>query len=111
VRSTSRRPAARTISADRSPERPNFRHEKAARATEEGAFAAEILALEGVDTDGDPVMHDRDEGVRFDANLDAISKVKPFSEKNLLTAATASQICDGASGVMIVSKERLQHTV
>lgn len=43
----------------------------------------------------------------MNATLDGIAGVKPLTEKNLITAATASQMCDGASGVMIVSERAL----
>ena len=49
-----------------------------------------------------------DEGIRFDATLDGIKGVKLIAENGKLTAATASQICDGASGVMVVNEKRPQ---
>jgi acetyl-CoA C-acetyltransferase len=48
-------------------------------------------------------VHDRDEGVRSDASLESIGSVKLLSEGGTLSAATASQICDGASGVLVAS--------
>ncbi len=49
-----------------------------------------------------------DEGIRFDSTLDAIKSVKLLREDGKLSAATSSQICDGASGVMIVSEAGLR---
>jgi acetyl-CoA C-acetyltransferase len=48
--------------------------------------------------------HIVDEGIRFDASLDGIKGVKLIKEGGKLTAANASQICDGASGVMVVNE-------
>jgi len=53
-------------------------------------------------------VHDHDEGVRADASLESIGSVKLLSEKGTLSAATASQICDGASGVLVASAEAVR---
>ena len=53
-------------------------------------------------------MHTVDEGIRFDASLDGIKGVKLLREDGKLTAASSSQICDGASGVMVVSEAGLK---
>lgn len=83
-------------------------HRKAARAVAAGAFAAEILVLDGKDAEGSTVRHDQDEGIRFDATPEGIAGVRPITEKGLITAASASQMCDGASGVMVVSERALK---
>ena len=49
-----------------------------------------------------------DEGIRFDASLEGIKGVKLIAENGKLTAASASQICDGASGVMVVNEKGLK---
>ena len=49
-----------------------------------------------------------DEGIRFDATLDGIRGVKLLQEGGVITAATSSQICDGASGVMVVNEKGLK---
>lgn len=78
-------------------------HQRAIQATETGAFENEIIALQI-----DDEMHRVDEGIRFDANLESISAVKPLVENGVVTAANASQICDGASAVLIVSERALK---
>ena len=83
-------------------------HRKAARATEEGAFADEIVALPVTGEDGETRLHDRDEGIRFDATLEGIASVKLLKEGGKISAANASQICDGASGVLVVSERALK---
>jgi acetyl-CoA C-acetyltransferase len=83
-------------------------HRKAAAATEAGAFHAEIFPLTVQGPDGAEMIHDVDEGIRFGATEEAISGVKLISEGGRLTAATASQICDGVSGLIIVNEQGLK---
>ena len=83
-------------------------HQRAIAATQGGAFKNEILALDGVDAEGGKVRHDSDEGIRFNADLQGMRGVKLLQEGGALTAATSSQICDGASGVMVVSEQALK---
>ena len=83
-------------------------HQRAIAATQGGAFKDEILGLEVVTADGKTEMHTVDEGIRFDASLDAIKGVKLLAEGGAITAASSSQICDGAAGVMIVNEKGLK---
>jgi acetyl-CoA C-acetyltransferase len=82
-------------------------HRKAARAADEGAFDEEIVPLRIVDADGNETLHVRDEGIRGDATLKGIAAVKLLQEGGRISAANASQICDGASGVLVVSERAL----
>lgn len=79
-------------------------HQKAAAASRSGAFAREIVPL---DVGGEP--HITDEGIRADASLEAIGSVKLLQEGGVISAANASQVCDGASGVLVVSGAALKH--
>jgi acetyl-CoA C-acetyltransferase len=81
---------------------------RAAEATRAGSFDREIVPIEVITHDGAAHTHATDEGIRFDASLDAIRGVKLIQEGGRLTAATSSQICDGASGVMIVNERGLK---
>jgi acetyl-CoA C-acetyltransferase len=83
-------------------------HQRAIAATQAGAFKDEIIALDGKDAEGNAVRHDSDEGIRYDSSLDSIRAVKLLREGGQITAATSSQICDGASGVMVVSEKALK---
>ncbi|MFT6276965.1 MAG: acetyl-CoA C-acetyltransferase/acetyl-CoA acyltransferase, partial [Halioglobus sp.] len=80
-------------------------HVKAKTAVEEGRFKAEIVPIDVSLEDGTQITHDQDEGIRMDATLDAIAGLQPMQEGGRLSAANASQICDGASAVMVVSGE------
>ena len=82
-------------------------HLRAAAALEAGAFDREIVPLEIVTADG-PMVHDRDEGVRANSTLESIGAVKLLVETGTLSAATASQIADGASGVLVASEKAIR---
>jgi len=82
-------------------------HHKAIAATQAGAFNREIVPIE-VDTPDGKVMHTTDEGIRYDATLESIASVRLIQEGGALTAASASQVTDGASGVLIVSEAALR---
>jgi len=83
-------------------------HLRAIAATQSGAFQAEILPIEITVADGSKELHRVDEGIRFDATLDSIRSVKLLAEGGAVTAATSSQICDGASGVIIASERAVK---
>ena len=83
-------------------------HQRAIAATRAGAFEQEILPIEIALADGKTELHSVDEGIRFDGTLEGIRSVKLLQEGGRVTAATASQICDGASGVMIVNERGLK---
>lgn len=90
-------------------------HHRAAQATADGLFDNEILPLQAkiynpkentmVALDE---MHTVDEGMRPNATIDMIHGVKPIQEGGFITAANASQICDGASGVLVVNEKGLK---
>jgi len=84
-------------------------HQRAIAATQAGKFKDEIIPLPITRADGSTDTHAIDEGIRFDVTLDGIKGVKLINENGgRLTAATASQICDGASGVMVVNEKGLR---
>jgi acetyl-CoA C-acetyltransferase len=83
-------------------------HQRAIAATQGGRFKDEIVPLPITRADGSTDIHSIDEGIRFDVSLEGIKGVKLIAENGKLTAASASQICDGASGVMIVNERGLK---
>jgi acetyl-CoA C-acetyltransferase len=83
-------------------------HQRAIAATQAGKFKDEIVPLPITRADGSTDTHRVDEGIRFDASLEGIRSVKLIAENGKLTAASASQICDGASGVMVVNESGLR---
>lgn len=83
-------------------------HKRAAAATRSGAFEREIVPLPVQAADGSTTLHTEDEGIRADATMESIGAVKLLQEGGTITAANASQICDGASGVLVVSEAALK---
>ena len=85
-------------------------HQRAIAATHGGAFDGEILPITVRPADGSASneLHTVDEGIRFDVTLAAIQSVKLLQEGGAITAANASQICDGASGVLVVNERGLK---
>lgn len=83
-------------------------HQRAVAAIEAGAFNDEIVPVEVTLADGSSTLHTIDEGVRFGATLDGIASVKLLQEGGSISAANASQVCDGASGVLVVSERGLK---
>lgn len=83
-------------------------HRKAAVAIGNGAFDAEIVPLPVRKADGDEFLHRQDEGVRRDASLEGLARLKTLQSGGVITAGNASQICDGASGVLIVNERALK---
>ena len=82
-------------------------HRKAVAATQGGKFKDEIVPID-IETPEGKEQHTSDEGIRYDASAEGMAGVKKLSEEGVLTAASSSQICDGASAVLIVSEEALK---
>ena len=75
-------------------------------ATAEGRFENEIVPVE-VDLGDGPVMHTADEGIREGTTAEKLATLKPaFAEDGKITAGNSSQICDGASAVLVMSAEK-----
>ena len=83
-------------------------HRRAAAAVEVGKFDAEIVPLDVVTAEGEVMVHAVDEGIRFDATLERIASVKLLTEGGVITAANASQICDGAAALLVVNEAGLK---
>jgi acetyl-CoA C-acetyltransferase len=82
-------------------------HKKAAKATENGWFKDEIMPLEIPQKKKDPIIFEKDEGIRPDSSLEKLAKLTPFFKKDgVVTAGNASQITDGASAVVVMSAEK-----
>lgn len=81
-------------------------HERAAAATKEGRLASEIVPVHVPQRRGDPVVVETDEGIRPGTTVASLAALRPaFSPAGSITAGNASQISDGASAVVVMSKE------
>jgi len=82
-------------------------HQKAARATAEGAFADEMLPISIPQKKGDAIVIDRDEGIRADTSMEALGALKPtFKKDGTVTAGNAPGVNDGASALVVMAAER-----
>ena len=81
-------------------------HRRAARATDEGRFTAEIVPVT-VDTPRGKKQLTVDEGIRRDTSLEALAALKPafVADGGAVTAGNASQLSDGAAAVLVMSEE------
>lgn len=76
--------------------------QRAARATKDGLFEAEITA---VGTEDGVVL--TDQGVRPDTTAESLAGLKPaFQEDGVVTAGNASQISDGSAALLITSSDK-----
>jgi acetyl-CoA acyltransferase len=76
-------------------------HKKAAAATDAGAFDRQLVPV--------PAAPDllADEGIRRNSSMEALAGLSPaFREDGVVTAGNASQISDGAAGVIVTTPER-----
>jgi len=81
-------------------------NQRAAAAIAAGRLAEEIVAVAVKQRKGDPLMVKDDEGVRADTTMDSLGGLKPaFDKEGTITAANASQISDGGSAVIVMSKK------
>jgi len=80
-------------------------NELAANAIKDGKFAEEIVPVEVPQRKGDPILVEHDEGVRPGTTVETLSKMRPaFDKDGTITAANASQLSDGASAMVLMSR-------
>ena len=80
-------------------------NQRAAAAIESGKFADEIVAVSVPQRKGDPILVEHDEGVRANTTVETLAGMRPaFDKEGTITAANASQLSDGASAVVVMSK-------
>lgn len=83
-------------------------HALAHKATVEGRFKNEIIAMEGHDADGFLKLIDSDEVIRPETNMADLAKLRPvFDPANgTVTAGTSSALSDGASALLVMSADK-----
>jgi len=83
-------------------------HQKAAAAQAAGKFDEEIIPVT-IDTEDGPVIVTKDEGVRPGTNPETLATMAPcFKDDGIVTAATSSQMTDGAAFVLMMSEEKAE---
>jgi acetyl-CoA C-acetyltransferase len=101
--------SAGTISRDEQDELAMKSHQRAAAAIASGKFADEIVPVSMAQRKGDPIIIDTDEGVRASTTMESLGGLKPaFDKDGTVTAGNASQISDGASAMVIMSKREAE---
>ena len=102
-----RRRAATSVGREAQDEFAARSHQKAARATAEGAFKDEILPVSIPQKKGDPIVVDRDESIRADTTVESLGALKPaFKKDGTVTAGNAPRVNDGASALVVMAAER-----
>jgi acetyl-CoA acyltransferase len=83
-------------------------HAKAWEATQTGRFKREIVGIEGHDANGIRVLCEIDEVIRPETTVEALAALAPaFDPRNgTVTAGSSSAISDGASAMLVMSRER-----
>jgi acetyl-CoA C-acetyltransferase len=82
---------------------------RAAEAWETGRFDGEVVPVSVPQPKGDPVVVERDEGIRADTTVERLAALRPaFSEDGTVTAGNASQISDGACAVVVASEDAVR---
>jgi len=82
-------------------------HRRAAAGWESGRLAEESVAVSVPVAKGDPILVERDEGVRPQTTTEALGALRPaFQKDGTITAANASQVSDGAAAVVVMSAEK-----
>jgi acetyl-CoA C-acetyltransferase len=81
-------------------------HQRAAEATKNGLFAAEIAPVTVAQKGGDQLTVTEDEGIRPGTTVEALARLRPaFGADGTITAGTSSQMSDGAAAVVVMSAE------
>ena len=82
-------------------------HLKAAKASAAGVFDPEVVKVKIAKEGGEVVEFARDEGPRADTTVEKLGRLKPaFKPDGVLTAGNSSQLSDGASAVVVASREK-----
>ncbi|HEY3161723.1 MAG TPA: acetyl-CoA C-acetyltransferase [Vicinamibacterales bacterium] len=82
-------------------------HRRAAAATAEGRFRAEIVPIEVPQRKGPPLVIDRDESIRPETSMQTLGALKAaFQKDGTVTAGNAPPVNDGAAALVVMSADR-----
>jgi acetyl-CoA C-acetyltransferase len=83
-------------------------HQRAAMAWADGRFEQEVVPISVPQRKGDPKIVSQDEGVRPDANAEALAKLRVLMPSGIVTAGNAAQQNDAAAGCLVVAEDKLE---
>jgi len=83
-------------------------HRRAAAAWEAGRFADEVVPVDVPQKQGDALRFARDEGIRPDATVESLAKLRPLMKDGTVTAGNSSQQNDAAAACLVVAEDKLQ---
>jgi acetyl-CoA C-acetyltransferase len=96
---------AGSISREAQDEYAALSHERAAAAIKEGRMADEIVPVAIPQRRGEPIVVETDEGVRPGTTADSLAGLRAaFDKDGTITAGNASQLSDGASAIVVMSR-------
>ncbi|HUA48294.1 MAG TPA: acetyl-CoA C-acetyltransferase [Solirubrobacteraceae bacterium] len=82
--------------------------QRAAAAWESGAFTDEVVGVEVPQRRGDPVLVDRDEGVRPETTPETLARLRSIIPDGIVTAGNAAQQNDAAAACLVVAEDVLE---
>ena len=82
-------------------------HRRAAAAWDAGRFADEVVSVNVPQRRGEPVVFDRDEGVRPDSTVESLGRLRAITADGVVTAGNSSQQNDAAAACLIVAEDKL----
>ncbi|MBW3098172.1 acetyl-CoA C-acetyltransferase [Pseudohoeflea coraliihabitans] len=82
--------------------------QRAAAAWDDGRMAEEVVPVSVPQRRGDPVLFDKDEGIRPDTTPETLAKLRPLQKDGTVTAGNAAQQNDAAAACLVVAEDRLE---
>ena len=102
---TERYAASASVDRDIQDELAADSHARAGAAISAGTLSEEIVPVLIPQRKGDPISFEVDEGVRSGTDAAGLAKLRPaFADSGNITAGNASQISDGGSAIVVVSR-------
>ena len=82
-------------------------HQRAAAAWREGRFVDELVSVAVPQKKGEPLVFERDEGIRAETTMETLAGLKPVIKGSTVTAGNASQQNDAAAACLVVAEDKL----
>ncbi|MDZ4373242.1 MAG: acetyl-CoA C-acetyltransferase [Phenylobacterium sp.] len=95
------------ISREECDEYAAMSHQRATAAWNAGKFDDELVPVSVPQKKGDPIVFAKDEGVRADATVESLSKLRAIEKDGVVTAGNASQQNDAAAACLVVAEDKL----